>query len=212
VKKISQYFPANPQRLTSVLKLAILTQSYDDVEKYYQVFTKIDERSEEIIKYVCAALVICGKYYLQRKVPSRALELFNKAGITAQGRARILQDIIVTLIEFRMAKDAQEFLKRFPPEQQSLAPYLTLKLLIADGMGANPGVIIGEGRKMIADNLHDPLLYELLIRLAADSQMLTDYAQSLIEQAQKRWPEQKARFAKHGPKAAASASSQVSKS
>lgn len=45
VKRLSRYFPANPQRLTMVLKLAVLTQSYEDVERYYQLFTKLDQET-----------------------------------------------------------------------------------------------------------------------------------------------------------------------
>ena len=46
IKKLSQYFPANPQRMTAVLRLAIVTSSYEDVERYYRIFTTIDPGNE----------------------------------------------------------------------------------------------------------------------------------------------------------------------
>jgi CheY-like chemotaxis protein len=194
-KKISQYFPANPQRLTQVLKLAIFTQSYDDVEKYYQVFTKIDVRNEEVIRYVCAALVVCGKYYLQKKVPSRALELFNKAAVTGAGRGKTLGEIITALVEFRMAKEAEAYLARFPADQQSGGTYQGLRLLIQDELapaGAG-GVIIAQGRDLIAKGVRDPLLHEVMIRRSL-KESLRDAAESLLAEAIKNWPEKKAKF------------------
>lgn len=193
VKKISQYFPANPQRLTQVLKLAIITQSYDDVERYYQVFTRIDERSEETIKYICAALVVCGKYYLQKKIPSRAQELFTKAAATASGRGKILKEIILPMLEYGMAKEAETYLKRFPPDQQSGVDFLALDFLIKDKIADNPSLSIALGRALISKEIAEPNMYETLIKRHIEGGLF-DAAQSLIDQALKKWPDEKRRF------------------
>ncbi len=194
-KKISQYFPANPQRLTQVLKLAIMTQSYEDVEKYYQTFTKIDERNEDVIRYVCAALVVCGKYYLQKKFPSRAVELFNKAAVTGAGRGKILGDIITSLVDFKMGKEAELFLNRFPSDQQSTPLYHAQKLLILDDTvpdGAG-GTVISAGRNLISKGIQDPVIYEVMIRRSL-KESLRDAAETLVFDAKKLWPDRAARF------------------
>ena len=194
-KKISQYFPANPQRLTQVLKLAVFTKNYEDVERYYQVFTKIDVRNEEVVRYVCAALVVCGRYYLQQKVQSRALELFKKAAITGAGRGKTLGEIIMTLVEFHLPKEAEAYLARFPADQQNGGVYHGLKLLISDEQAgpAAGGIIIGAGRGLIAKGVQDPLLYEVMIRRSL-KESLRDAADSLLADASKLWPDKKPHF------------------
>lgn len=195
VKKISQYFPANPQRLTAVLRLAIMTKSYEDVERYYQVFTKIEGRTEETIKYICAALVVCGKYYLATSHMTRALELFQKAAITAGGRVKILQEIVLALSNEGLAKEATEYMKRFPPETRNQAVYLALDLMLFDRSGAARGVIIDRGRQLLAKEIRDPLIYEIVIRRSKEAGLMPAVEMHLDE-ATKVYPAEKARFVK----------------
>jgi two-component system, chemotaxis family, chemotaxis protein CheY len=191
IKRVSRYFPANPTRLTATLRLAILTGSYDDVERYYQVFTQIDERNEEMIKYVCAALVVCGKYYLQKNHPTRATELFQKAAITSSGRARVLREIIGALVEAGMPQAAGDFLKRFPPEVQDGPDYLAMALLIAEADGT--GRVLDRGRELIARGVQDPVVYQVMIRASVRAG-LASAAEDLVKAAARLWPEQATQF------------------
>lgn len=193
VKRISQYFPANPQRLTSVLKLAILTQSYDDVERYYQLFTKIEERNEEVVRYVCAALVVCGKYYLGAKVQSRAVQLFKKAAQAGLHRPKVLQEIIVSLIEANLAAEASEFLKKFPPDQQSGPVFKGLDLLVFDKLKSNPTLSIEKGQILIKDGVEDPWVYRIMIQRTNETGLM-QLRDELVGQATKRFPELKDKF------------------
>jgi two-component system chemotaxis response regulator CheY len=195
VKKISQYFPANPQRLTTVLRLAIMTKSYEDVERYYQVFTKIEGRTEETIRYVCAALVVCGKYYLATSHMTRALELFQKAAVTAGGRVKILQEIVMALAAENMTKEATEYMKRFPPETRNQSIYLALDLALFDRSGAARGVIIERARQLLAKDLHDPLIYEIAIRRSKEAGLIPA-VESHLDEGCKRYPTEKPRFVK----------------
>ena len=200
VKRISRYFPANPQRLSSVLRLAVMTQSYDDIERYYQVFIDLDERNEELIKYICAALVICGKFYLQRSLSSRATELFQKAAVTASGNTRILREIVMALIQYELSKEAEEFLKRFPSQTHTGQDFISSEFVVNDSILA-PSVVIEQGRKIIKDGLHDSLIYKLLIK-RSNQVGLRDYSETLMQDAIKRWPDQKNEFAKYATQGA----------
>jgi CheY-like chemotaxis protein len=193
VKKISHYFPANPERIIAVLKLAILTQSYDDVERFYQVFTRIDDRNELMIKTVCAALVVCGKYYLNKNLPARAMELYKKAAVTATGRTGILQEIILSLVQAGHAANASEYLKRFTPEQQSSAQYLALELLISDSLATGCALSIDRARKLIQAGHQHPIIHEILIRRSIEAGM-KPAAEQLCDQACALWPDQAKKF------------------
>ncbi len=192
VKRISQYFPANPKRLSEVLKLAITTSQFDDVEKYYSVFTNLDERNDHLIKYICAALVVCGKYYLRIKNKSRALELLQKAVVTSAGRPGILLEAGAALIEHKLAKEAEPYLKRFSPETQNSREYALLRIMILNETGT-PADTTNEGRAFIQKGIADPKLFEIVIRAAAKAGSKS-VVEELKNQALSKFPAEKDKF------------------
>ena len=192
VKRMSHYFPANPQRLTAVLRLAITTGNYQDVERYYQIFTKIDDRNDEIIKYICAALVVCGKHYLNSNYPGRALELFQKAAVSASGRTKVLREIISALVDRGMIGETDAYMKRFPGDTRGAADYLTCQMLITDKTGAAT-VVVEKARQIISKGVHDPMIYKILIRRSMEVG-LRPAAEELIRAASTKWPNEKAEF------------------
>ena len=194
VKKLSRYFPANPQRLAQVLRLAIMTKSYDDVERYYQAFITLDARNEELVRYICAALVVCGKYYISTNNTSRGLELFKKASVTGIGKVKILREIITALSQYEMSKHAREYLARFPAEIQSEADYLAMEYLIASD--SQPKTLtISMGRDLVHKGVYDPVIYQVLIKSSVEGGY-KEQAEELIFDAIKKWPDQANMFEK----------------
>lgn len=197
VKKISQYFPANPKRLAEVLRLAIINGKFEDIEKYYSIFSNIDERDEILIKYVCAALVVCAKYYLNTKVAhTRSLELLRKAAVTGQGRVNILKEIILTLLEYNLVKDAKEFLKRFPVDTLNSPEFLICEFLISNKDGTTPSLIVEKGRALLAQSVLDERLHTVMIERSIESNLI-DAAEGLIRDAAKKFPAKKVMFEKY---------------
>jgi CheY-like chemotaxis protein len=194
VKRINRYFPANPQRLSAVLRLAIMTKSYNDVEEYYRIFIGIDERNDEIVKYVCAALVVCGKYYLQRELSSRAMELFHKAAQTGVRRTKILKEIILTLVEHQMIKEADEFLKKFPADKQNTSDFFASDLLVSDAVSLD-GMVLDRGRELLNQNVHDPIIYKIMIKRSIEQNMIPA-AEDLVANATRKWPDMGPEFTK----------------
>jgi CheY-like chemotaxis protein len=192
VKRIAHYFPANPQRMSSVLRLAIVTASYEDVERYYRIFTSMEQRDPEMVKYICAALVVCGKHYIATRSGSRALELFEKAAVTAAGSSRILREVIHALVEADMVKQAQPFLARFPAKAQTGPDYLAVELLIRHRSGAL-GDAIARGREILSRGVEDPLIYLTLIRASAEAGFVPA-AEELVRKASEKYAEQKSEF------------------
>jgi CheY-like chemotaxis protein len=192
VKKISQYFPANPKRLSEVLRLAITNAKYEDVEKYYSVFCNIDDRDETLIRYICAALVVCGKYYLSTKFKSRALELFQKAAATGTGRVKILREVVQALLDYNLVKEAKDYLAKFPPEAQSKDDYLIMEFQIINAEGVRPK-IIESGRQLIKKGLGDERVYSIMIQRSLEAK-LKPAAEALLDDAIKKFPKKAAYF------------------
>jgi hypothetical protein len=194
VKRISQYFPANPKRLTEVLRLAVMTSQFADIEKYYAAFTNIDERNETLVRYVCAALVVCGKHYLASGVgQSRAIELFKKAVATGQGRSKIIMEIVSTLAEHGLSADAAFFMERFPADFQGSDDFLFLRFLLADAEG-QVSATLNQGRALMAKGYGDERLYRILLGRAVDAKLPERDVEEIQNRALSRFPDRKAAF------------------
>jgi DNA-binding response OmpR family regulator len=194
IKKISYYYPANSQRLASVLRLAILTQSYSDVERYYRLFTQVKDKNSELIKYISAALVVCGRYYLQKNIRTRAIELFNHALNASQKNAKIVKEIIMALIEFKLDNSAEAYMAQLSSDYRITPEYQALMYLFEDRK-IGKAESISRGETLIRKGVDDPLIYEVLIqRLVEDGH--TPRAQELAQIAGQKWPELKAKLAK----------------
>ncbi|MBI3543715.1 MAG: hypothetical protein HY075_10625 [Deltaproteobacteria bacterium] len=119
IKRLSHYFPANPKRLAEVLRLAIINSRFEDIEQYYAAFCNMDEREDSLIRHVCAALIVCGKYYLRNGQKARALPFFQKATVAGVGRSNILKEIVQALNESGCVKEAEEFLAKHSSKSSS---------------------------------------------------------------------------------------------
>lgn len=194
MKRVAQYFPANPKRLASVIRLAVMTNSVEDMEKYYQIFTNIESRGEELTKMICAGLVVCGKFYLKTKLNSRALELFQKAAVSSAGQTKFLKEIISALSEYKMAQEAQKFLDRYPADERKGPDYLTAEFLIMSRT-ISPSLAMQKGRTLVSQGIEDPSLYRELIRTSNEAGV-KDYAEQLLQQAKQKWPAQVPMFEK----------------
>lgn len=204
MKRMSRYYPTNPTRLTTVLRLAIMTKHYEDIERYYLSFKELEVQDEELVKYVCAALVVVGKHYLASTFVLRALELFDKAALSGGHRPRILREIINSLIEANLPKEAAAYLARFPADRRKHPDYLVSQLAVAD-FSQTARHMLEQGEALIAQGVQDPQLYKILIKRAWESGRREEAAE-FTRKAAELWPTQKAEFATamHVPAAPAS--------
>ncbi|MGK5085820.1 response regulator [Bdellovibrionota bacterium FG-1] len=187
IRKISGYFPANPQRLNGVLRLAIQTGNFDDIDQYYETYKNIDHRTEEMVRTMCAALVVAGKFYLKSANLERCVSYFNKATVSCGGKTRIFREIVISLTEHGQFQAAEEFLIKFPLGAQKGTDYAACNLLLTDKV-QGPSFAIARGREYIKQGLHDPLIYKILIERSYEAGY-TDSADDLVKVARSRWPE-----------------------
>ncbi|MBC7397500.1 MAG: response regulator [Bdellovibrionales bacterium] len=192
IRTIAQYFPANPQRMATVLRLAIITENFQDMEGYYSIFLKIGERSDDLIKSMCSALVVTGKYYLRTQFPTRALEVFEKAAISAAGRTVFLFYIIETLIDFKMLADADRFLNRLHAVAPGSHEYLAGKFLISS-QELDLEQAIKLGRDTVRASVEIASVHEKLIQLCVRGGY-REAADELYRFACSRWPEKQGNF------------------
>jgi CheY-like chemotaxis protein len=192
VRRIAQFFPANPTRLASVLRLAITTNNFQDIEEYYRIFVKLEQRSDELVKCICSALVVAGKYYLTQRSPKRALELFQFAAVSAAGNAGVLLYIVEALSAYQYLDEARPFKERIrrvamgSMEDQVSEYHLIFPTIpIAERIVAS--------RKMIELGFHRLIIYENLAGDLMASGQVSEY-EKVMEVAFQKWPEEKTRL------------------
>jgi CheY-like chemotaxis protein len=119
LKRIATYFPSSPDRLQQVIKLAIQTENYVDVDGYYRIFLQFDEMDPVTTKYVCAGMYILGKYKILQGNPLEALEVFDRIGNVSKGDTKLVRSIMELLIQKNLEKNAKQYLRFLTSENSN---------------------------------------------------------------------------------------------
>jgi DNA-binding NarL/FixJ family response regulator len=189
VRKIARYFPANPDRLGSVLRLAILTNHVDDIEEYYQTFEQIDERPESLIENMTAGLIICGKDHLIKKRIGKGVELLKKSAVISAGNKKFLKFIIEYLVFFGQKNDAHDIYNRFHQEDKQSEEY-SISTFLINAENLPPSAIIPKCIQYVREGHKSPAIHYLLIQ-SLYIQGRKEDAEQYINQFKKTWPEKK---------------------
>jgi tetratricopeptide (TPR) repeat protein len=192
LRQITRHFPLNPKRFISVLRLAVTTGHYEDIEQYYRIFLELDEKSDELVKHTCAALITSGKSYLQKGDTDHAKGLFQMAGISAGGKVPFLTEIITTLVNAGFADEADKYLKRFPQHTRETIEYFTMDYLVMSKTMPLQ-VTLDQGRKLVQEGRFHPIVDKILMQTFLKAGM-KENAIFLAQDACRRWPEQAREF------------------
>lgn len=193
VRTIAEYFPANPDRLAKILWLAIVTQHYSDVEDYYQFFKDIEDRPEELVRHLCAAMLICGKYFIQTQMKSKAFDLFEKVAATAIAHPNFLRILIEYMTEFEMHDYYDQFMKRFSNDMYQSHDFQIATFLSKHGL-MKPIEVVKKSEEFIRANLNSSAVYFVMIKSLLKLGRREDAHQARA-QALQLFPEKKSFFA-----------------
>jgi CheY-like chemotaxis protein len=194
VKRVSRYFPANPKRLTEVIRLAVLTGKFSDIERYYRIFMTIDERNPELVRYAVSGLIVCAKHYLSSRMANgRAVELYERAVLTAENRSRLLASVVIpTLLEFGLLDEAQRFLSKFPPEDCFSDEFLSSRFFVAEAKKQD-AMAFEQGRALLAKGFKGEAFFRKILGLAVRNHMEL-LAHEVMSQAVQAFPSQRQEF------------------
>ena len=193
VRKIAHFFPANPKRLEEVVRLAIITGNYADLDEYYKLFITLDERNQSLIRHVCSALVVCGMHFLSQGDLAKATALFEKAAISGVGQTRILLQIVASLAEYKHSVAATKFMGRFRPETCTSDDFLLARFLSLNA-GPDTGKVIDTGQMLIRKGLVDERLYLAMIERYFQANMESS-ADEMLHRLNTLFPPKKTYFA-----------------
>lgn len=194
IKRLASYFPANPNRLSTVLRLSVQTKNYEDVDSYYRIFVEIDERSDQLINHMCSALAVTGRHFLQSNSAPKAIQAFESAAVSSAGRSKYLLYMIEALAEHGMLKETDPFLKRLKYAGHSGPELATAQFITLDPT-TKPLDVVNQGRSLVNDGIEHPTVYSKLI----ENSIKAGYKESALEFAKKamiKWPDRAKTFLK----------------
>jgi CheY-like chemotaxis protein len=155
VKKIAKYFPANPDRLAQIVRLAIRTNNYEDMQMYYEIFTSLEVRTQTLMNYIGAGMYVAGKHCLIENNVEGAMQFFDNIAVSCSEFTKFLRAIISVLVDHNMHKEAEKFLSRFDADAKLTDDYLVSDFLVTSRTNPEPGFIIKMGLEIYNRKIRD---------------------------------------------------------
>jgi tetratricopeptide (TPR) repeat protein len=181
VGPIKDHYPLTPKRLSQILVAAVFTHHFDDMEGFYELFLKLDQRSPELVKVAAMAFLTAGKHFLKLNLAPKAVPLFEKC-LTITGRdMSYVEKIIAELLKSGAHAEAEEIMAKAPADAVG-TPMHNRLLFKIDVLTSPLHQVIERGRKLVAAGEGDHEVYETLVRLMVQAGKAT-LAESVISKA-----------------------------
>ena len=190
-------FPLTPSRLEDLITLAMQNELFRDTSRFFQLHQEMDSRTPSLTQCMSAALLVSAKHFLEDQKKEAAILFFENA-ITAAARSgrshEMLEKTILTLLEYGELGLADRFLGHFPLDHRHRPEFLRAEFMILNE-SASLDKILTQGRNLLKKGVHDPAIYEILVKRALQAK-LKRAAETMAYEAATLWPDNKARFLK----------------
>jgi len=187
VKNIAKYFPASPERLKQVVRLAVVTGNYEDLSDFYDIFTILEERPKDVIDYVCSGLYVLGRHYFCSGDKSSAKKVFEKVAISCMGEPKFLRALIGKYVDEKMYTEAEGLLTRFSAGAESDPLYQVSRYLAFSGaMETNERA--SKGLELFNNGNQDPQATKVMIRALKEAG--SSKANEYLDEAKRLWPDE----------------------
>jgi CheY-like chemotaxis protein len=166
-KYLAEKYPINPERLGSIMMLAVFTKNFSDVDKYFNFYTQLETRTEKVGRIVAAAMFATAKFMLNQNNQQAALAAFRRC-VTASGRNKeYLAKIVDALQLIGESKAALEFLHMSSMEDQ-IKPEWKVQHFNTISMFESPDRIIQKGKALISEGvIHIDVAKKIALLLAS---------------------------------------------
>lgn len=190
IKVINKNYPVSPNTLAKMFLLAIFTYNYKDIAKHYETFTKLERRSDELVRIVSEALYSAGRFCLQSGDLVLAEDFFRKGAGVAQRDKSYLFRVTQVLMKESYFDEAEKFLSMFDPDDRGSAEYLQLDFEVAR-QTRETHETLEKGKRLIADGKATPTIFKEVVKILIDQNRMTT-AEEVIFKAAKSYPDMRA--------------------
>jgi len=187
VKKISKYFPSNPERLSQVVHLTVKTCNYQDMPLYYDLFKEFEERTSATINYMGAGLYIAGKHFLLENNYALAMQMFDCVAVSCSEFTKFLRAIVSLLVEHDKGSDAAKFLTRFPSGADAMEDFIVANYLVTYATNKDNNHLIKAGLDMYNKKIVDFQCLSIMINAMKESGYKPDKITPFEEELAKKF-------------------------
>jgi len=163
VKSLASNFPISPKRLADVFELAVRTKNFADVDQFFHLYTKLENRPEDLTKRVIAGMIVCGSYLLRNGEEERGLEAITKAINSSGKKATVIREAARALARSDKADKAEETLMLMDPADRETDEVKALDFYIRTRQ-LDTAQWVDHGRKLIREGLKDYDLFRLTLQ------------------------------------------------
>lgn len=169
VRTVASTFPANPSRLSEIVRLAVRTENFPDMKDYYKIFTDLEDRPMELKNYIGAGLYVSGKHHLKNDNIEEALKLFECVAISCSEFSKFTRAIVTVLVEHGKVKEAESYLTRFTSEDRMNTDYKISEYLVYSLTIKDPKFLVKMGLDLFNDGIRDDQCLQVLIQAMKNS-------------------------------------------
>lgn len=183
VKKIAKYFPANPDRLSEIIRLSVRTCNFQDMQMYYDIFVTLEEREAALINFMGAGMYISGKYHLMQNSPEQALKHFSNIAVSCSQYTKFLRAMIILLVQYDLVNEAEKHLSRFPLNTKNDPDFLIVDYLVSAKKITNHEFIIKCGLELFNKKIKEvnclEVMLEAMVKAGYKEEKIADYREEL---------------------------------
>ncbi len=190
VKKIAKYFPANPDRLSQIIRLAVQTENYSDMQFYYEVFTTLEERTPILVNYIGAGMFVSGKFCLKNNDVEGALRYFDNIAVSCAEYTKFVRAMITALIQHDKGKEAEKYLSRFPPSAKDEEDYKVSDFLVTAKVIPDKSHVVKKGLDLYNQKIRDLECMKALINAMVAAGYKEEKVSKYRNELTTLWPEE----------------------
>lgn len=184
VQEILKYYPVTPQRLGRMIYLAMITKHFTDVEEYFEIYQRLESRTDKLQVIVKAALFTTGKYLLQAKEFERAKNMFEKAVLCSKRDNQVILKSIEELLRAKQVESAEEIYKLVAQDNQNSAGAKQAGFRILAQISSRQD-LVKEGSQLIENKEADEFVFQKVVEalmLEGSDRMAKKYANMGLDQ------------------------------
>lgn len=191
--KLLDHYPLNPKRIPDMIRLCIVTANFAEIMRFVGTALELNlskSENEMLSKYVTAGMFICGKHLLKLGKKEEGLKVLKRTEALSRGKPRIQSEIIAALYTAGLVSDAEEMLRRAPPEVSNSSE---VRLAILDQLHFK-GVDVKAlhlSLELIHDGVATPQLFEIALIQAKGMARPESVIQDLCLRAIQAFPDKR---------------------
>lgn len=186
-KALATEYPLTPNRLARMITLAVYTRQLDDLPGFFELFLKMENRTDELIKIVSASMFVCAKHQLAQNNYVNALAFFKKACVVSPNRNEFILKGIESFLAVNRSQEAIELFKMVSIQDQVLPLWKGLEFRIFSTLGSSDR-LVERGRKLISEGIDLPFVYIKVATIYLE-QNKSRHAENVIYEGIKNCPD-----------------------